>query len=73
MCMYLLNFLYCSKYLLFQLVPVQLTKKFSTAAASLLTEVEELYERDLQMFCVERIVKPVRGGGLLAVKMKAYR
>jgi hypothetical protein len=60
-------------YLLFQLVPVHLTKKFSTAAASLLTEVEELYERDLQTFCVERIVKPISGEELLAVTMKAYR
>jgi len=71
--MYMLNFLCYIKYLLFQLVPVQLTKKFSTAAASLLTEVEELYERDLQTFCVERIVKPVPGEELLAVTLKAYR
>jgi hypothetical protein len=54
-------------------VPVQLTKKFPTAAAALLTEVEELYERDLQMFCVERIVKPVPGEALVAVTIKAYR
>jgi hypothetical protein len=43
------------------------------AAALLLTEVEELYERDLQTFCVERIVKPVAGEELLAVRMNAYR
>jgi hypothetical protein len=59
--------------LLFQLVPVQLTKKFPTAAASLLKEVEELYERDIQTFYVERIVKPVAGEELVAVTMKAYR
>jgi len=39
----------------------------------LLTEVEELYERDLQTFCVERIVQPVAEEELLAVTIKAYR
>jgi hypothetical protein len=43
------------------------------AAASLLAEVEELYERELQTFCVERIVKPAAGGEPLAVGMNAYR
>jgi hypothetical protein len=71
--MSLLKLLCDIKYLLFQLVPVHLTKKFSTSAALLLTEVEELYERDLQTFCVERIVKPGPGEELVAVAMKAYR
>jgi hypothetical protein len=55
------------------MVPVELVKKFSTAAASLLTEVEELYERDLKTFCVERTVKPVPGEESFAIRMYAYR
>jgi hypothetical protein len=55
------------------MVPVELKKKFSTAAASLLTEVEELYERHLKTICVERIVKPAPGKELFAIRMHSYR
>jgi hypothetical protein len=55
------------------MVPVELKKKFSTAAALLFTEVEEIYERDLKTFCVERIVKPLPGEELFVVRMHAYR
>jgi hypothetical protein len=52
---------------------VELQKKFPTTTASLLTEVDELYERDLKYLWVERIVNPLPGEEFFVVKMHPYR
>jgi hypothetical protein len=52
---------------------VELRKKFPTTTASLLMEVDELYERDLKYLWVERIVNPLPGEEFFVVKMHPYR
>lgn len=52
---------------------MDLTKKFFTTTASLLTEVEELYERDLKLLWVEKSIKPLPGEEWSVVRMHPYR
>jgi hypothetical protein len=52
---------------------VELQKKFPATTASLVTEVEELYERDLKYIWAERIVNPLPGEELFVAKINPYR
>jgi hypothetical protein len=52
---------------------VELQKKFPATTASLIAEVDELYERDLKYLWVERIVNPLPREQLFVVKMHPYR
>jgi hypothetical protein len=52
---------------------VELQNKFPTTTASLVAEVDELYERDLKSLWVERTVNPLPGEEFFVVKMCPYR